>query len=513
MVEKVHDEGSQGHFGSKRAEKVLEKSLLTIKRGSKMKKLIVNVLTREKRFALLDGSKVEKLEIKQPKHTSRVGNIYLGTITKVLPGMNAAFVDIGEEKNGYIHRDKLASFVLADGSKEEKEKKGISSFVHQGEKLLVQVEKDATGTKGPKLSSIIELSGEHLIYMPKGKYIAVSKKIQDSQNLRQFGYHHKTEEEGFIFRTSSANANEEELMIEIEQLRSHHEHLEKKAKTLKKPGLVLEHQHFFHELVEVIRPIAQNLEVVIDDRSLLEKLQNVYPSLQITLHTGYENIFSAYHLHGETEKALKRMVWLSNGAYLVMDEVEALTIIDVNTGKFSGKQDLADTVLKTNLLAAEEAARQIRLRDLAGMILIDFIDMKNEKERNQVQERITEELRKDGRQTRIVGFTALGILQLTRKRTKNSLAESLMEKCPVCEGTGKLPSTETVAFRLERELYEYRNQDVEKVIIESTEHVKRVFCGEQNEHKKRLEEILKFTIEFKINENVQPFYNILQLKS
>ena len=193
-------------------------------------------------------------------------------------------------------------------------------------------------------------------------------------------------------------------------------------------------------LVEVIKPIATELEVVVDDRSLMENLKNVYPSLSISHYTGSENIFSCFQLNGEVEKALKRIVWLSNGAYLVVDEVEALTIMDVNTGKYSGKQDLADTVLKTNLLAAEEAARQIVLRDLAGMILIDFIDMKSEIDRNSVMHTLATKLKKDDRQNRIIGFTALGIFQLTRKKTKVSVSESLLEKCPVCEGLGKVPS-------------------------------------------------------------------------
>ncbi|WP_338470392.1 Rne/Rng family ribonuclease [Niallia sp. XMNu-256] len=478
-----------------------------------MKKLIVNGLTREKRFALLDESKVEILQVKQPKQESLVGNIYIGTVTKVLPGMNAAFVDIGDDKNGYIHRDKLAAFVLAEGAKELKEKKSISSFIHQGEKILVQVEKDATGTKGPRLTSIIELQGEHIIYMPKGKYVAVSKKIETSEDLRKFGYHIKTDEEGFIFRTSSATISQQALIAEIETLRERYQTIKSQAGLLKRPGLLLENDHFFLDIVEIIKPILENLEVIVDDRSFMNKLQQVYPTLTISLHSGNENIFITYGLHGEVEKALKRIIWLSNGAYLVIDEVEALTIIDVNTGKFSGKQDLADTVLKTNVLAAEEVARQIRLRDLAGMILIDFIDMKTEKEKRLVLDKITAELQKDSRQTRVVGFTPLGILQLTRKKTKVSLSESLMEKCPVCSGTGSIPSPETIAFRLERELYEYRYRDIEKIIIESTEEVQTVFCGEQDEHKKRLEEILGFSLHFKQIEHIQPFYKIVQLQS
>ena len=225
--------------------------------------------------------------------------------------------------------------------------------------------------------------------MPKGKYIAISKKIEDPNKkgqIRQFGHNIKSEEEGFIFRTSSSVTSQNDLMLEIDKLRMNHHNLELKAKSLKKPGLLFESDQFFHDLVEVIKPIAKKLEVVVDDRLLMENLKNVYPALSISHYTGSENIFSCFQLNGEIEKALKKIVWLSNGAYLVVDEVEALTIIDVNTGKYSGKQDLADTVLKTNLLAAEEAARQIVLRDLAGMILIDFIDMKSEMDRNSVKD-------------------------------------------------------------------------------------------------------------------------------
>ncbi|HVH96036.1 MAG TPA: ribonuclease E/G, partial [Bacillus sp. (in: firmicutes)] len=343
-----------------------------------MKKLIVNYLTREKRFALIADQRVEKLVVNQPKHTSSVGNIYVGTVTKVLPGMNAAFVEIGEEKNGFIQRDKLDSFVLSNEVKDQKEKKSISAFVHQGERLLVQVEKDSTGTKGPRLTGIIELSGNHLIYMPKGKYIAISKKI-DQHEIREkwrlFGYQLKQDEEGLIFRTSCENASDQAIGDELNELRNQYHGLEVKAKAAKKPMKIYEQDHFLVELVAEIKPLVNQVEVIVDDHYLMEKLQNLYPSVLISLYTGKENIFSVYKLEGEIEKALKRVVWLENGAYIVIDEVEALTIMDVNTGKFSGKNDLADTVLKTNILAAVEAARQFRLRDLGGMILIDFIDM------------------------------------------------------------------------------------------------------------------------------------------
>ncbi len=481
-----------------------------------MKKLIVNYATREKRFALLEDQRVEKLMVNQPKYTSSVGNIYLGTVTKVLPGMNAAFVDIGDEKNGFIHRDKLNSFVLSNEAKEQKEKKSISAFVHQGEKLLVQVEKDATGTKGPRLTGVIELSGKNVIYMPKGKYIAISKKIdhhETREKWRLFGYKLKEDEEGLIFRTSCEKASEQEIQLELEELRQRYHGLEIKAKSAKKPIKIFEQDHFLTEMVAEIKPIVDQVEVIVDEPGLMNKLRNTYPFLPISLYTGKENIFSVYRLEGEIEKALKRVVWLENGAYLVIDEVEALTIMDVNTGKFSGKNDLADTVLKTNILAAVEAARQFRLRDIGGMILIDFIDMKTDEERNQVIHAIIEEINKDDRRTKIIGFTPLGILQLTRKKTKISMAESLTVKCSVCDGSGRILSAETVAFRLERELYEFRNGDFDEVVIESTEEVMREFSGVQDIHKQRLEEILGFSLKFDIKQNEKPYFNIRYMHS
>jgi ribonuclease G len=484
-------------------------------RKEALKKLIINSLNREKRYALLHNEKVERLFVKQPKHISLVGNVYYGTVTKVLPGMNAAFVDIGEEKNGFIHRDKLASFVLANVEKAVKESRGISAYIHQGEKLLVQVEKDATGTKGPRLTGVIELSGEHLIYMPKGRYVAVSKKIPQPEvreKWRHYGYERKVPEEGLIFRTSSIAVSEEEMNNELEELRAEYLKLERQVSVLKKPAKVFERDPFLAQLCEEIKEVLEQVEVITDERELMVKLQHKFTELPLSLYTGRKNIFSAYMLEGEIEKALKRIVWLDKGAYLVIDEAEALTVIDVNTGKFSGKQDLADTVLKTNLLAAEEAARQIRLRDLAGMILIDFIDMKSEREKARILDTMAAELKRDPRRTNLLGFTPLGILQITRKKTKVSISESLLDRCPVCEGTGRIPSAETIAFRLERELFEYRFGDVNEVIIETTEEVEKVFCGEQNIHKKRLEEILAFSIQFQSKKNAKPYYEILQLR-
>ncbi|KON86895.1 axial filament protein [Sporosarcina globispora] len=479
-----------------------------------MDKLVVNFASRERRFAHLKDNKVEKLFIDQPKQRSSVGDIYLGTIAKVMPGLNAAFVEIGEEPSGFLHRDKLASYICSPDELKVKEKRSISSFVHQGERILVQVEKDAAGTKGPRLSGLLEFSGDSLIYMPNGRYVAVSKKIEDSavrENWRQFGYRAKGENEGLILRTSCVNKKENELIDELEKLRQKYSELVKAAEAKKKSGKIFEADSFIVEIIEEAKKMPDG-EIIVDDLTLKSVLQN-NTSLLIRLHTGKENIFSAYKIDAEIDKALKRIVWLENGAYLIFDETEALTVVDVNTGKYSGKQDRRDTVLKTNEWAAEEAARQIRLRDIGGMILIDFIDMKESTDRKHILSIMEAALKKDERRTNLVGFTPLGILQMTRKKTKPAMSESLTERCPVCDGTGRVLSAETIAFRLERELWEHRGGDHEAVLIETTQETGVVFSGENDTHKKRIEDSIGLKIIFSFKENCKPFYEIRQFGS
>lgn len=474
-----------------------------------MEQLIVNSLGREKRYALLNNGVLEKLVIEQPAMQSMVGNIYFGTVEKVLPGMNAAFIDIGQEKSGYLHRDKLPSFLVT------KEDKSISSYLHQGEKLLIQVEKDPTGNKGPRLTGIIELNGEFLVYMPKGRQVAVSKKIESSkvrERWRQFGNQVKSEDEGFLFRTNSVERTEDEALIDLQHLREKYEQLLTVTKGMKKPGLLYERNSFLAEVTEIMKQMKDGV-VVVDQLDWKKELAllNQNPEIEVVYHQTKENIFSTYRVEHEIEKALSSVVPLENGAYLVFDEAEALTIIDVNTGKFSGKNQLKDTVLKTNELAAEEIARQIRIRDLAGIILIDFIDMVDSKAREQVKRKLENALRKDDRRTRMVGFTPLGILQLTRMKTRVSISESLMTSCNTCEGNGKVLSPDSVAYQMERELLEQRGKDEEAILIETTDEVRIIFSGESSIHQKTMEEIIGMKIFFTIQEAPKPYYLIRQL--
>ncbi len=471
-----------------------------------MEKLIINAISREKRFAVVKNNTVEKIIHDRPDQQSLVGNIYFGTITKVLPGMNAAFIDIGEEKNAYLHRDVLASYVLSPERGIDKEKKSVSAFVHQGQKLMVQVDKDATGPKGARVTGIIEITGDNLIYMPQGRYVAVSKKIVDErEQLRKMGMKLKSVEEGLIFRTSSTSASEEEVEKELINLRSQFAEILEKTPSIKKPGILYQNDTFTEMVFDAIADMTLG-EVFVDDLALKKAIESTKTNLKISYYNGKENIFTAHRIEHEIDKALKRIVWLDKGAYLIFDETEALTIIDVNTGKFSGKTDYQDTVLKTNTLAAIEIARQLKLRDNGGIVLIDFIDMKNEKDKRYIIETIETQFQKDKTSTKIIGFTALGILQLTRKKTKVSLSEALQVKCPVCDGTGQILSAETVAFRLERELLEHRNSDEQAVLIETTKDVKEAIAP----HLVMVEEWIHMKVYFSIQPSPHHHYVIKQ---
>jgi ribonuclease G len=481
-----------------------------------LKKLIVNYASREKRYALMINNQVEKIVIDRPEHQSLVGNIYYGTVTKVLPGMNAVFVDIGEEKNAYLHRDLLAKYVLSNEDNQVKEAKSITKFVHQGERIIVQVNKDATGTKGPRVTGINEIQGNYLIYMPNGRYVAVSKKIVEEDkktSLRHLGTRIKGEMEGIIFRTSSNNVSEEEISEEFFQLRQQYEEMIRKADSLKKPDLLFQKETFVEILTETMERMT-NGEVILDDLGLKQKLEShelvKKGNVKLTYFSQKENLFSSLRVEHEIEKALKRVVWLENGSYLIFDEAEALTIIDVNTGKFSGKIDLHDTVLKTNHLASIEIARQLRLRDIGGMVLIDFIDMKRDQDRVSILETMEKELKRDEKRTKVFGFTPLGILQLTRKKTRVTLSEALQVRCPECAGTGRVDSVETVAFRLERELFEHRHSEFEAVLVETTKEVKEAFEGPNQIYRNHFEQATHLKVFFSITPKNIPYYHLKQ---
>lgn len=456
-----------------------------------MRKLIINEKTKEVRCAVFEHDQLCELHQTYSFDNEIIGNIYIGRVTKVLPGMQAAFVDIGINQNGYIHRNDLISFQQNENTVS---KPSISHYVREGEQLLVQVVKEGTDQKGPKLTTNIEFGGKLLVYMPYGNYLAVSKKLSDEKErsrLLHIANELQEEKEGLLFRTASIHKSKEELSDEYIKLKKQFQSI--KTMYRKKTECVFEAKSFVERILNELA-IKPEDTIICDQIERVQDLKQQFPTSKIMYHDQKESIFATYKIEQEIDKLLKKIVWLKNGSYIIIEQTEAMTIIDVNTGKFSGKLSMRDTVLKTNQVAAIEIAKQIRLRNVSGIILIDFIDMKHKEDQKMIEEIVIREMRKDRVQHKVIGFTELNILQMTRKKVRQPIEASLTDRCPTCNGTGRIPSTEAIAYQLERELWEHQFMDEEAIWIEATADVIELLNGDNGEHLKQLEEALKYKI-------------------
>ncbi|UOE93288.1 Rne/Rng family ribonuclease [Alkalihalobacillus sp. LMS39] len=466
-----------------------------------MKKIVFNMATTERRAAILEHDRVVELLIERSVEDRVVANVYKGRVVNVLPGMQAAFVNIGRDKNGFLYRDDLLSFHLSEVEEEVKKKKSISEFVSKGEELLVQVTKEGFGTKGPRLTGVVSFPGRYIVYMPQGGYVGVSRRMkseEERERLRKIGESLLEGQEGMIIRTVCEGLNEETIKEDLQFLRKFWLDIWKEGKTLPPPALI-------HQDTGLLERIVRDFsfddvsEIIIDSKKEFDRLKELlepYRHLETELvyYREKENIFSKYGIEKELEKALRRQVWLKNGAYIMIDQTEALTVIDVNTGKFTGKSNLQDTVRRTNLEAAREIARQLRLRDISGIIIIDFIDMRDEDDKRQVLHAFTNALQQDRTKTNVMGLTGLGLVEMTRKKIRQNLLDSLSKPCPTCAGKGTVLSNEAQAYRIERTLFEYRNMDEEAMLVELPPQVDHVIRGEKNEHLLWLEQSLGYQI-------------------
>lgn len=457
-----------------------------------MKKMIVNLSSREKRVAVLENEVLRKIEIMPPHQRSTVGNVYLGKVTKVLPGMDAVFIDYGAEKNGFLHRDEIPAYQLTKRDGESP----INHYIRQGEKLLVQVSRDETGTKGAKLTGLIEFSTDSLVYIHGIDYVGVSKKFKNERlqkHWREKALEYKHEDEGLIVRTSMENESEPVFLDTLNSMRQLYKDMERKAATLKAPALLYEKDTFLEMLITEMDTTTSG-QLFIDDfeayQELRKSIQASGKDWDLSYESGPKNIFSERNLDNQVEKALKKVVWLDNGSYLIFEETEAFTVIDVNSGKFTGKVEKEATLFAVNAAAAKEVARQLRLRNISGIILIDFINMEKPEHKLEIINLVKKEAARDEMRVKVVGFTELGILQVTRKRTSPALSETMLVPCPVCNGNGKIESAETVAFRLERELFEHRKTDDEAVWVELSQSVAEVLLGEKESYRPTLEELI-----------------------
>lgn len=415
-----------------------------------MTELIADIQPCGSRIALLENGELAEYHVALSGGETLVGSIYKGKVENVISGMQAAFVNIGLERNAYLYAGDAAGY---EGGERTRGTLPINKVVHPGEEIVVQVIKDPVGDKGARVSMEITVPGKSLVFMPFEKYVGVSRKIDDEQERERLKRLIQTRApgRGCIVRTAAQGCREE-LLTELEQLEKRWERIEKSISLKKAPCLVHSEESLIMTAFRDIFNKKTDRFVINDPEAfalIKETAQIRTPELKnrIELYNG-PDIMAHYQLTGKLERLLDRKVWLDCGAYLIIDRTEALTVIDVNTGKFTGKVNLADTILKTNLQAAREIARQLRLRSIGGIVIIDFIDMENDEQRGAVLEALKQEAGKDRVKVNIVGFTGLGLVELTRKKTEQSLSAVLEKTCPCCDGRGSVSDIKARAWRL-----------------------------------------------------------------
>lgn len=474
--------------------------------------ILVNFGPTETRAALIENGVVQEIYIERVKRKGYVGNIYLGKVVRVLPGMQAAFVDIGQERAGFIHAADIAP-LNKNGMEERNAEVGdIRSLAHEGQSLLVQVTKDPIGNKGARLTTHLSVSARYLVYMPQTEHIGVSNRIEDEaerERLRkaveklaaEYADQYKG---GFIVRTVAEGVSEEELRADIPFVYKLWHDLADKIKTAKAPAIIYEDLPLFMRTVrDLMRPQIQ--KVRIDSRESFQRMasfaKHYAPEIggRIEHYPGERPLFDIYGVEEELRRALDTKVVLKSGGYLIIEQTEAMCTIDVNTGAFVGHRNLEETIFKTNLEAAAAIARQLRLRNLGGIIIIDFIDMTDPEHQRQVLRTLEKALERDRAKTTINGVSALGLVEMTRKRTRESLEQVLCEPCPVCRGRGRLKSAETVCYEIFREiLREARTYDASTFLVLASQIVIDRLLDEESANVADLEAFIGRTIQFQV---------------
>ena len=449
--------------------------------------ILINVTPQEMRVAVIEYGVAQELHIERISARGFVSNVYMGRVVRVLPGMQSAFIDIGGERAAFLHVADIWS-----NRNNGESSVPIERLLAEGQNLMVQVIKDPLGTKGARLSTQISIAGRFLVYLPQESHIGISQRIEDEeerQHLREKLQQLLPPEEkgGFIIRTMAETASDRELTLDIEYLRKLWHGIQEKAQAA--APLTLLYQDLNLSL-RVLRDFVhdETRRILTDSRETFQGMQNF--ALEFTLagaeriehYQGERPLFDLYGVEDEIEKALARRVDLKSGGYLIIDQTEALTTVDVNTGGFVGGRSFGETIFKTNLEAAQVIARQLRLRNLGGIIIIDFIDMDTEEHKNAVLNEFRKALARDRTRMTINGFTQLGLVEMTRKRTRESLAHVLCEPCPVCVGRGQLKTAQTICYQILRELLrEARQFSAREFRILASQQVIDMFLDEESQ--------------------------------
>ena len=449
--------------------------------------ILINVTPQETRVAIIQQGVVQELHVERTTGRGLVGNICLGVVSRVLPGMQSAFIHIGLDRAAFLH---VAD--IWEHRQNAQDPKPIERLLHDGQKVLVQVIKDPIGTKGARLSTQVSVAGRLLVYLPQDCHIGISQRIGDEAEraqLRERLQHLLPEGEtgGFIIRTMAETATDKELLSDIEYVRRIWASIQEKASTVGAPALLYQDLNLSHR---VLRDMANDAtdRILVDSRENYQKLHSFAQEYTLDFaehiqhYSGDRPLFDLYGIEDEIEKALARRVDLKSGGYLIIDQTEALTTVDVNTGGFVGGRNFDDTIFKTNLEAAHVIARQLRLRNLGGIIIVDFIDMENGLHRESVLAEFNKALSVDRTRITVNGFTTLGLVEMTRKRTRESLAHTLCEPCPMCQARGEVKTAQTICYEILREiLREARQFDAKEFRILADQKVIDMFLDEESQ--------------------------------
>jgi ribonuclease G len=422
--------------------------------------ILINVTPQETRVAVVHGGSLQELHIERAASRGLVGHICLGKVVRVLPGMQSAFVDMGLDRSAFLHvADLWHSQATESGSTSPPP---IERVLHEGDRLIAQVIKDPIGTKGARLSTHLSIAGRFLVYLPQDPHIGVSQRIDEAEHREALRNRLKSlipvdERGGFIARTVAEEASDTELIADIAYLRRRWKQIVDASQRTPPPAVLGPELSLLQRVLRDL--VSENTRSILIDQTeafaTLQAFANDYmPSLagKLSQHLGDRPIFDLHGVEEEISRALEPKVALKSGGYLIIDPTEALTTIDVNTGGYVGGRSFDDTIFKTNLEAAQAIARQMRLRNLGGIVIIDFIDMQNAGHRDAVLAELGRALGKDRTRTTISGFTSLGLVEVTRKRTRESLAQQLCEPCPACSGRGTMKTARTVCYEILREI-------------------------------------------------------------
>ncbi len=452
------------------------------------KDIYIHVTKEETKAAVLENGKLMEIYIDRSFQKRLAGNIYKGKVANVLPGMQAAFVSIGLERNAFLYVEDIRS-------NNQEKALPIQNLVREGEELLVQVVKEPFGTKGARVTTHLTFPGRYVVFMPDLNTVGVSRRIKserERERLKRIAEEVRIPGRGLIVRTVAEGVSAEELERDVRELYNLWVMVKEKAACKSAPALI-------HQELELVSWVVRDLfgedvdRLLTNDQETYEKIielvQAFEPSLRSRVYLASSDFVEQFDLEQEMTKALRPKVWLKSGGYLVIDEAEALTVIDVNTGKYTGTKNFAETVFRTNMEAVQEIVRQIRLRNLGGIIIIDFIDMELPEHRSEVIRQLEEELKKDKTRTCVLGLTQLGLLELTRKKVRPSLSSLLERSCPYCEGTGRVLSEESVSMNACQAIRSLADQeDSLGILVEVHPSVAAFLIGGGGSHLRELEE-------------------------